>query len=558
MRHRQPDHEEYGNEASQFRRPGCIDARNGSSGATASLLFRVVRNSFESSDMPLHTGRSLIWVSLESGGLSILSLIVLFVIARILGPADLGMAALAIGVVQMLAMLVDTLLHDAIVQRPDLHDDHLQTAFWTCLGLGCVSSAAVWMFAPMLGRLFDSPGLPPLLGVAGLSLVFTGGGSVAVAILRRHFAFKELALRTLYGRLGGAIAAIALALCGYGVWALIAQFLVQAAVNTVLVWRSTSWRPAFVFSGPRLAELLRFGMLSLGSRLAALSTARLFTVLVGYFLGVTAVGYVSIAQRLVDTLYDVLSGAAYNLALPIFSRRQIDRAALLRTYSRAIDLAALAVEPIFAGVAICAPGIVAVFLGKAWAPAVPLLQVIAAGAMVQFLLLFGEVTVNAAGHPRYVFAYAAASLGFVLGAFLLFPPADIFHAGLIWGMRAAVAAPLLLTSMHYLLGPKATVNLLRASFAPLVGIVAMTGIIAAVNAHVLSGSPPLYALLVQIPLGAAVYGAAVALTNRCSVEQFFILIASGIGRVTIQTPQSPPMGKLVPERTEPQSGATLL
>jgi PST family polysaccharide transporter len=470
----------------------------------------------------------LIWTLLESGGLSILSLTVLIVLARILGPSELGAAALALGTVQMLAIAIDTLLHDAIVQRPELTDDHLHTAFWACFGLGVVLSAGCWFAAPAIGRLFESDQLPPLLAVAGLSLPFTGAGSVVIAILRRKFDFKSLALRTLYGRLAGAVAALALVALGFGVWSLIAQHLLQAAFNTISVWRATPWRPRFVFHRTRLTELLSFGIMALGTRMAWVSSARLFTVLVGYFLGVTAVGYINIAQRVVDTLNDMLTGAAYNLALPIFARQQSDRGMLARTYSQATEFAALTVQPLFAGVAVCAPAIVNLFLGTTWTPAVPLVQVMAVGAMLQFVLLFAEAALTALGKPAYAFAFAILSFGFIVVFFLAVRPSQPIHAAAIWALRVLVVAPFILAAVHRFLGRTATVDLLKGLVAPLVATSAMVVAVVAANVGLLAGSSPLSSLLIEIPLGAAVYAMAMTLINRELVMRFLAFVMAGL------------------------------
>ncbi len=84
--------------------------------------------------------QSAIWALFESGGISILSLASLFLMARLVGPADFGLAALALGLVQLLTIIVEMLLHDALVQRPVLREGQIDTAFWTCLGLGILLS----------------------------------------------------------------------------------------------------------------------------------------------------------------------------------------------------------------------------------------------------------------------------------------------------------------------------------------------------------------------------------------------------------------------------------
>lgn len=477
--------------------------------------------------MAPNPGRSLFWALVESGGLSVLSLAVLFIVARVLGPTDLGTAALAIGIVQTLAIVTETLLHDVIVQRSDLNDEHLDTAFWTCLGLGLALAGTCWFAAPLIGRAFGSSSLAPLLATAGLALSFSGAGSVAIAVLRRNFLFKALALRSLCGRLFGAAAAIAMVMAGFGVWSLIAQYLIQTAMNTVFVWPSSPWRPRFRFYPYRLRELLTFGIPSVGTRIVWLSSTRLFTILVGYFLGVTAVGYLNVAQRVVDTLHDMLAGAAYNLALPMFSRKQDNRAALARSYRTATEFAALSVLPLFGGVAICATSIIELFLGQSWLPAVPIIQILAIAAMFQFMFLFANAAITALGRPGYIFAMSLLSFTFVVATFLLFPPGSISAAAIVWGCRTLIVGPVLILLVVRLLGCSAT-DLFKGAWAPTVGTALMVTTIWILRTRALAEASPLVALLVEIPFGALVYGAAMALVRRDSLQRLLLLVADGM------------------------------
>lgn len=476
--------------------------------------------------MAPHPGRSFLWALLESGGLSVLSLVVLFVIARLLGPTDLGTAALALGFIQMLAIVPETLMHDALVQRPDLDDIHLDTAFWTCLVIGLGFAASCWFGADVLADVFDNAALAPLLAVASLGLIFSGAGSVAVAVLRRRFLFKALALRSLYGRLFGAVAAIVLAFLGFGVWSLIVQYLIQTAINVLFVWQACPWRPHGRFDPVRLRELLSFGVMSMGTRIVWLSSAKLFTVLVGYFVGATAVGYLNIAQRVVDTLHDMLAGAAFNLALPTFSRRQKDLAAVAHAYRAGTELAGLFIAPVFGGVAICAGPIIALFAGDGWSPAVPVIQVLAAVAVLDFPFLLAEAVIVALGRPGYMFAESMIALGLLIVCFLLFQPTTAFVASIVWGARI-LTAPVVFWMLHRLIR-RSVADLCRDSWAPLVGTAVMVSALWLLHRGALSDLPPLTVLLVEIPTGALVYTAVIAAIKRDSLHRMFLFILAGI------------------------------
>lgn len=459
-------------------------------------------------------GRSVIWTALESGGLFLLSFAVLIVVARTLGPADLGTAALAVGTVQLFAMAIDTLVHDAIVQRAEVSQSHLDSGFWASIGIGIVCAAVCWAGATPMGRIFGSDDLPILLVVGSLTLPITGATTVPIAILRRDFQFKALALRTLYGRMAGGIVAILLVALGFGIWGLLAQHIVQAMVNAASVWRATEWRPRFVFRPSLLKELVTFGILSVGTRMSWVAGARLYTMLVGYFLGLAAVGYINVAQRVVDTLNDVLTGASYNLALPLFSRLQMDRAALVRAYTQALEFAAVAVQPLFAGIAVCAPAIVRLFFGESWAAAIPLVQIVAVGTMLQFILLFGEAALMAVGRPAYAFYYGFVSFMSILAWFAGMPPAGEASAAVIWSARSIVAGPFLLVVVHRVLGGEATIGFFKSWLAPSVALAAMVAAVVAIEWSMPAGYGPGKLLLIQVPAGALVYLSVITVMKR--------------------------------------------
>jgi PST family polysaccharide transporter len=82
--------------------------------------------------------KGLVWTSLESFTLSGLSLISLFIFARLLSREDFGVAAIALAIVQLLTVPVELLFHDALVQRKELDALYVDSAFTFSVVLGIV------------------------------------------------------------------------------------------------------------------------------------------------------------------------------------------------------------------------------------------------------------------------------------------------------------------------------------------------------------------------------------------------------------------------------------
>ena len=397
--------------------------------------------------------RSLAWAVLESGGLSGLLFITTLILARLLGPAEFGLAALALSVVGILNSSLLSLFHDAIVQRKCLDSDDLHAAFWASLGLGALFSTGCWLMAHWIDDIFGQPGLGPVLAWMSLSLIFTGANSVHIAKLRRDANFKAIALRTLIGRSAGAAIGIWMAFAGCGVWSLVTQQLASTIFATLLVWLSSSYRPRLRLSLLRLWELFRFGISVLAATLTDEIGSRAFIALAGYFYGTAAVGFLSISIRLVETIYFILSSGVSKVGLTLFSKRQDNLADLCRWYSFAKEYSALVILPVFAGLAACSDKIVPVVLGDQWIPIIPIVSVAATGGAFLMLRQFNCVIITAVGQPRINVFVSIFSLIILMTGMLLFGMWGIFAAIIAWAAQQLAFFPELFIIRHLLCIP---------------------------------------------------------------------------------------------------------
>jgi PST family polysaccharide transporter len=231
----------------------------------------------------------------------------------------------------------------------------------------------------------------------------------------------------------------------------------------------------------------------------------------------------------VDTVFDLFGGAAHNLALTVFARRQTDRDALSRAFQMATQFAAMGMLPLFAGLAFCAPQTVALVLGTEWLPAVPLIQILSIASMAQFIFLFPNAAVTAIGRPGLIFAMSIFSTGVVMAAFLVIRPGSVVEATAIWALRVVVTAPILIVMMHRLLHLPMT-GILRAAAPPLGATLIMIAVLVPVQMEVdrmISGPAALAAL---VSIGAVCYAAALLVLDAGAIKRLMGFLASGLGR----------------------------
>ena len=373
----------------------------------------------------------VLWSALEKWGGKLFSLLVFLLLARLLAPADFGLIALAGVFVSFAQVVVAQGLAEAVIQRDELEPGHLDTAFWINLGTGVVATALTLLLADSVAAVLRTPDLGPI--VRALSPLFVLGAlnAVQTALMRRDLAFPKLAARTLGSSVVGGVVGLAMAMSGYGVWSLVGQQLAAKTAEVVLLWGMSRWRPGLQASVRHARDLASFSVNSVGINLLSFLSQRSDDLLIGYVLGPVALGYYTVAYRVLSTLLDVLTGVTRQVAFPVFSRLQQEPERLLRAFYGATRYTAFAAFPVFFALAALAPEVIPTAFGAQWTPSVPVMQWLAVGGAVSSVTFFNGSVLLAVGRPSWsLFAMAVSVAGAVVG----------FAVAVHWGIVAVAAA----------------------------------------------------------------------------------------------------------------------
>lgn len=463
--------------------------------------------------------RSAFWTSLEAGGLALVSFITLIAYTHLLSPAQMGLFAVALAVTEIIALVVTQTFHDALVQRPSTDDADYDTAFTVTMIVSVVLSASALAAGSWISRLMANTEAGPVMAWLALSFPLAGLSATIIARQRRELAFRSLAVRSLAGRLTGAVVGVGAALAGLGVWSLVLQQLIMTGMATAVLWILAEHRPRLRLRLDRIGVLIRFGVGSLGAQMLNFSLKRLFVVVVGTFLGATAAGYVNVAFRTIDTFWSLSVGAVQQVALPMLSRLQGDEARLRRAYFAAVRLSCAILYPCFVGLALVAGEVVQLLFGAKWAPAAPYLSALACLTILQVPRMFVTPMLVARGRPYDVMPAIAAEIALM---FALFIGLGVPHPGWaigIWMLCEIVQTPF----AGAMLWRRTGLTLLdqaRGIVTPLVSVVVMSAAILAVRHMVPAATLPVMArLFLFILIGGLTYPLALALIDRPLVRE---------------------------------------
>nr|WP_294525607.1 oligosaccharide flippase family protein [uncultured Rhodopila sp.] len=381
------------------------------------------------------------WPALEAATAAMLSIASSFAVARLIGPAELGIGAAAVAVHVILWVAVNGLFADALVQRQVVNDRILSSAFWASVAVGCVAFVVQAAAGPGLAGALSDQRLIPMSLVLAIPLPLVGAAGVAQGLLTRERAYRGLALRTLLGQGLGTMAGVTGAAAGLGAWAMVSQQAVTSTCGALVLLAARGWRPTRCIDPAAVRSLLRVGCPLTAATLVAIARYRVFAVLIGGCAGAAVLGQVHLAFRLVDTVKELTFTALWRLMLPSLSQHQSDRRAMLRQVDRLLRFSAAAVLPVCLALAIVVSHGVGLLMGPGWAAAGRAAWPLAALMAFSTLMFPGGVALIAAGQVRFTLYANLAGLVVCCSGIGILRPDEPLDAVLIWTVSQVLVSP---------------------------------------------------------------------------------------------------------------------
>ena len=318
---------------------------------------------------------NMIWRFLERCGAQGVSFIVSIVLARLLMPEDYGTIALVTVFTKIMEVFVNSGLGTALIQKKDADDLDFSSVFFYNMAMCCLLYAVMFFAAPYIAKFYNMPTLVPVIRVLSLTLIISGLKNVQHAYVSRNLMFKRFFYATLGGTIGAAAIGIYLAYKGAGVWALVAQYLFNNLVDTIILWFTVKWRPKRMFSISRLKGLLTFGWRLLASSLLETVYNDLRQLIIGKMYTSEDLAYYNRGSQFPALAVTNASAAIDSVLLPVMSAEQDNKEHVKNMTRRAITTSFYVMAPIMMGMAAVAEPFVRLLLTDKWIECVPYLRI---------------------------------------------------------------------------------------------------------------------------------------------------------------------------------------
>jgi len=459
-------------------------------------------------------------------------------LARLLGPAEFGLMALAMVVVGLVALVQDSGISAALVQHRGALEQAAATAVTTTAVAGALLGGLVWLLAPAAAALLGEPALTDVVRALAVVCAVRGLGQAPRALLQRALRFRalaavELSSTAVYGAVG-----FALAWRGAGVWSLVGAQIASEIALSAVAWTLS---PRIALRDVDLGvarELVRFGRHVVAANLLSAVQTQLPALVVGKVLGTAPLGLYTVSHRWASLPVQGVTHVAGRVAYPALSRLRAEPERFADAYLAVLRTVVMVALPLAVGLALVAEPLVQVLYDARWLPLATPLRILAFYGLAHAVAATTGEVYKAAGVPRWVALYGLVYLGLLIaGLWALGTGLGLAGVALATVLAPAAVAVLSLRTVGRLLAlpPR---RLVAAFTVPLAATTAMAASVAAADT-LLAEAAALARLAALVALGAAVYATAVRLAAPALAGELLALAGLGARGATQPTAFAP-------------------
>lgn len=318
---------------------------------------------------------NLFWRFSERVLAQLVAFIVSVILARILEPNAYGTVALITVFTAILQVFVESGLGNALIQKKEADDLDFSTVFYTNVVFCLVLYVLLFFTAPAIAAFYKDLSLTPYIRVLGLTVLISGVKNVQQAYVSRHMMFRKFFFSTLIGTVIAGVVGILMAVHGFGVWALVAQQVINLSIDTLVLWITVKWRPIKDFSFARLKVLFSFGWKLLVSGLLDTGYNSLRQLIIGKKYTADDLAYYDRGEKYPHLIINNINTSIDSVLLPAMSRAQGERARIKAMTRRSIQVSTYIMAPLMIGLVFIAEPLVKFMITDIWLPCVPFLRI---------------------------------------------------------------------------------------------------------------------------------------------------------------------------------------
>ena len=360
------------------------------------------------------TAKGLFWGGMNNGVQQLLGLVFGIILGRLLDPSDYGMTAM-LAVFSVIANELQSsgFKTGLINLKSPTHNDY-NAVFWFNILAGAAIYVILWFSAPLIADYYHQPKLIPLSRYVFLGFVFSSFGMAQSAYLTKEMQIKQIAQCGMTATFSSSIVSVILAALGFGYWALATQYLMYIAVNTLLLWYFSPWRPTlFTFHLSLFTPLKQIFPFSFRIMLSAIFTQlnnNIMNLLLGRYYGEANTGHYNQAYQWSSKCFLLVGNMLKQIDQTVLVGLDDERERQLAVLRKMMRFTAFISFPLLFGLGLVSHEFIVLAIGEKWAFSASLLPYLClCGAFMPLSTLLTDAIISQ--HRSDIYLWNTIALG---------------------------------------------------------------------------------------------------------------------------------------------------
>ena len=364
------------------------------------------------------TAKGLFWGGMNNGVQQLLGLAFGIILGRLLDPSDYGMTAM-LAVFSVIANELQSsgFKTGLINLKSPTHDDY-NAVFWFNILAGIAIYAVLFFSAPLIADYYHQPKLIPLSRYVFLGFVFSSFGMAQSAYLTKQMQIKQIAQCGMTATLTSSIVSVILAALGFGYWALATQYLLYIAVNTLLLWYFSPWRPTLhsTLHTPHstlftpLKKIFPFSVRIMLSAIFTQLNNNIMNLLLGRYYGETNTGHYNQAYQWSSKCFLLVGNMLKQVDQTVLVGLRDERERQLAVLRKMVRFTAFISFPLLFGLGLVSHEFIVLAIGQKWAFSASLLPLLClCGAFMPLSTLLTDSIISQ--HRSDIYLWSTIALG---------------------------------------------------------------------------------------------------------------------------------------------------
>lgn len=364
------------------------------------------------------TAKGLFWGGMNNGVQQLLGLAFGIILGRLLDPSDYGMTAM-LAVFSVIANELQSsgFKTGLINLKSPAHDDY-NAVFWFNVLAGAAIYMVLWFCAPLIADYYHQPKLIPLSRYVFLGFVFSSFGMAQSAYLTKQMQIKQIAQCGMTATLTSSIVSVILAVMGFGYWALATQYLLYIAMNTLLLWFFSPWRPTMKVTFEPIRRLFPFSFKIMLSAIFTQVNNNIMNLLLGRYYGETNTGHYNQAYQWSSKCFLLVGNMLKQVDQTVLVGLGDERERQLAVLRKMMRFTAFISFPLLFGLGMVSHEFIVLAIGEKWAFAASLLPLLClCGAFMPLSTLLTDSVISQ--HRSDIYLWNTFALGILQMALMV-------------------------------------------------------------------------------------------------------------------------------------------